>query len=67
MKGFTNERICPNCGAAKMKNWHELSDEQKFLVERLPQNTNYTPPQRKDHRFCERCWFEEVSATEARA
>jgi len=56
-----NEKICPNCGAAKMKRWSELTDEQKFLVERLPLNTDFTPDQRKKHRFCERCFFEETS------
>lgn len=60
MKGFRNEKICPNCGAAKMKNWRELTDEQKFLVERLPQNSDFASEQRKKHRFCERCFFEEI-------
>jgi hypothetical protein len=43
-----------------MKSWAELTDEQKFLVERLPLNTDFTAGQRKKHRFCERCWFEEI-------
>jgi hypothetical protein len=60
MKGLTNENICPQCGAPKMKNWEDLTDEQKFLVERLPLNTDFTLKQRKKHRFCERCWFEDV-------
>lgn len=58
------EKICPNCGASKMKTWEELTDEQKFLVERLPANTDYTPEQRKKHRFCERCFFEETKKPE---
>ncbi|MCA1622213.1 MAG: hypothetical protein LC768_00210 [Acidobacteria bacterium] len=43
-----------------MKNWEALTDEQKFLVERLPLNTDFTLEQRKKHRFCEQCWFEET-------
>jgi len=60
MKDLDNEKNCPRCGATKMKSWRELSDEQKFLVERLPLNTDFSPEQRKKHRFCERCWFEEI-------
>ncbi len=59
MKSF-QEKTCPRCGSSKMKNWKDLTDEQKFLVERLPLNTDCTPEERKKHRFCERCFFEEV-------
>ena len=60
MKNLPVEKICPNCGALKMKNWSDLTDEQKFLVERLPLNSEFSAEQRKKHRFCERCWFEEI-------
>ena len=60
MESLEREKICAQCGALKMKSWRELSDEQKFLVERLPLNTDFSPEQRKKHRFCERCWFEDV-------
>jgi len=53
------EKICPRCDAHKMKAWAELSDEQKMLVERLPLSAEFTLSQRKKHRFCTRCWFEE--------
>lgn len=59
MKGF-NEKMCPKCHHPKMKTWEELSDEQQFLAERLPRSAEYSLDQRKKHRFCERCWFEEV-------
>jgi hypothetical protein len=59
MKGF-DEKICPKCHHPKMKAWEELSDEQKFLAERLPLSAEYSLEQRKKHRFCERCWFEDV-------
>jgi hypothetical protein len=54
------ELICPRCEAALLKEWDELSEEQKFLVERLPLNADFPLEQRKKHRFCERCWFEKV-------
>lgn len=61
MKSLADEKTCPRCGALKMKIWRELSDEQKFLVERLPLNTEFPRDQRKKHRFCEQCWFEEIT------
>jgi hypothetical protein len=61
MESLSSEKICPRCGAPEMKDWRDLTEEQKFLIERLPRNTDFTPEQRKKHRFCERCWFEEVT------
>lgn len=58
MENF-HEKICPRCDAPKMKDWKDLTDDQKFLVERLPLNTDFTPEERKKHRFCTRCFFEE--------
>jgi ribosomal protein S27AE len=65
MKNLAQEHICPNCGSAKMKNWRDLSDEQKFLVERLPLSAEYTAEERKKHRFCERCFYEDVRLSAA--
>lgn len=59
MKSF-QEQICPRCDSSKMKDWKDLTDEQKFLIERLPLNSDFTPAERKKHRFCERCFFEEI-------
>lgn len=59
MENLETENICPRCGSSKMKSWSELSDEQKFLVERLPKNVEYSSETRKKHRFCTQCWFEE--------
>jgi len=61
MKGF-DEKMCPKCHHPKMKSWEELSGEQKFLAERLPGSAEFSLEQRKKHRFCERCWFEDVGA-----
>jgi ribosomal protein S27AE len=62
MKNLRQSQTCPQCGALKMKKWDELSDEQRFLVERLPLNTDFIIEQRKKHRFCERCWFEDFDS-----
>jgi len=61
MKGF-DKKMCPKCHFPKMKTWEELSDDQKFLVERLPASAELSTEQRKKHRFCERCWFEDARA-----
>lgn len=57
MENF-HEKVCPKCHSMKLKSWRELTDEQKFLVERLPRNAEFTKEERKKHRFCERCWHE---------
>ena len=59
MESFTPKHQCPKCGKARMKPWDELTDEQKFLVERLPGSAEFTPERRKTHRFCVRCWYED--------
>jgi ribosomal protein S27AE len=59
MQGFSQNDLCPQCGGARLRTWDELTDEQKFLVERLPASAEFTKPERKKHRFCPRCWYEE--------
>jgi hypothetical protein len=50
-----------------MKAWTELTGEQKFLVERLPGSADFTEGERKKHRFCTRCWFEDAAVYPANA
>ena len=54
------QKSCPQCGSPKIKSWDELNDEQKFLVERLALSGDFTLSERKRHRFCTRCFFEEI-------
>lgn len=54
------QKNCPQCGAPVLKSWDELSDEQKFLVERSAPSGDFTPAERKRHRFCARCFFEKA-------
>ena len=61
MESF-QEIYCVRCGSQKMKRWEELTAEQQFLVERLPLSADFSLEERKKHRFCERCWFEDSKA-----
>jgi len=42
-----------------MKAWNELSDDERFLAERLPDSSEFTEAERRRHLFCPRCWLEE--------
>jgi len=62
VQGFDQQiDICPRCGNVGVRSWDKLDDDQKLLVEKLPASADYRPVERKKHRFCTRCWFEEVS------
>jgi ribosomal protein S27AE len=52
------EKTCPQCGSLMIKGWDALTEDQRFLAERLPMSADYTPEERKKHRYCTRCWFE---------
>lgn len=54
------EKICPRCQSPAMRSWHDLDDEQKMLAEKLPLSARYASSDRKKHRFCTRCWFEDA-------
>lgn len=60
---FMNDK-CPKCDDKKLKTWRELSEDEKMTVKVHP--SEYPLEERKRHRFCFRCWFEE-SDREARA
>lgn len=54
---FMNNK-CPKCDYKKLKTWDELSEDEKMAVRvRL---SDFSLEQRKKHRFCVRCWFEEI-------
>ena len=52
------EKICPNCQTGRLKKWEDLTADEKFIVERLPQNADYTAEERKTHLFCPHCQYE---------
>jgi|CXWL01.1.fsa_nt_gi ribosomal protein S27AE len=62
-----NQKTCPKCSSPKFKAWPELTDEEKMLAEKLPGSAVYSLKERKMHRFCTRCWFEDSSDGELRA
>ena len=56
---FTNTN-CPSCGFHQLKNWSELSFEEKILAEKLPESAGYSSSERKQHLYCTRCWYVKV-------
>lgn len=54
---------CPKCHEGLMQSWHELSDEEKDVVQRFPHFGYYSPAERESmHRWCTRCWHESISS-----
>lgn len=57
---FNSDKICPVCGAMRMRSWDKLDEEQKLLVSKLAASAEFTPAERHRRRFCTRCWYEET-------
>ena len=52
---------CPRCGAT-MKSWHELEEEEREVVKRLPAAAEADATERRRlNRWCTRCWHESRS------
>ena len=49
---------CPRCDYKKLKTWDELTEDEKMVVKVKP--SDFPLEQRKKHRFCLRCGFEEI-------
>ncbi len=64
MESFDVHENCPRCLLPGLKTWAELTAEEQFLAVRLPASAEFTPEQRKKHRFCTRCWYEVSEAGE---
>ena len=62
-----NSEICPRCQTGKLKTWTELTADERILVERLPASAEFSPEERKRHRFCTRCRFETNNFRESNA
>jgi ribosomal protein S27AE len=51
---------CPNCYEGVLLGWHELSDDEREVVKRLPGSADYANEERESlHRWCTRCWYED--------
>lgn len=64
MDTFEPNQGCPRCDYPIMKAWDDLSDDDRFVVERIPGPHDVLPEQRKKHRFCKRCFFEDIGKNE---
>jgi hypothetical protein len=60
MESSATHDSCPKCDSLRLKTWDELTDEEQFLAERLPASAHFKTRERKKHRFCTRCWYEEI-------
>lgn len=50
---------CPRCHEGRLKTWVELDDEERLVVERLPQSVEAELQERiETRRWCTRCWYE---------
>jgi ribosomal protein S27AE len=57
----TDDR-CPRCGEGSIKSWHELEEEEREVVKRLPASAEVDAAERQRlHRWCTRCWYESRS------
>jgi len=55
-----DEQKCPRCGSNGFKLWTNLSDEELFAALRMPASAEFTESERRKHRICTRCWFEQT-------
>jgi len=60
--GHTSQ--CPRCGAMKVRDWAELTEDQIFLISRLPDFEDLTMPELRRSRFCTKCWHRRDTAAE---
>jgi len=53
---------CPRCGEGRLRSWNELTEDEREVARRLPASADYSLALRSaTHRWCNRCWYEEVS------
>jgi hypothetical protein len=57
---MNTEDKCPRCGEGRLREWQELSEDEREVVKRLPGSAEYSAAERTAHRWCTRCWFESV-------
>jgi hypothetical protein len=63
----SSQRFCPKCGSPKIKRWSDLTEDEKFIVERLPASGEFSSEERRRHRFCSRCFYEDKAAETEKA
>lgn len=54
---------CPKCYEGVLRSWHELSEDEREILKRLPGSADYNRAERESlHRWCTRCWHEQRSS-----
>jgi len=48
----------------KVRDWAELTEDQIFLISRLPDFEDLTMPELRRSRFCTKCWHRRDTAAE---
>jgi hypothetical protein len=51
---------CPRCNEGRLRSWRELNEEQQMLARRLPTGGYPLSEREARHRWCVRCWHEEI-------
>lgn len=59
-------KFCGNCGASKFKDWNEMTSDEKLIAERTSSG-KFSVEERKNQRFCARCFYAAESVEENRA
>lgn len=52
-----SEKICPRCNAPKLKDWRDLNEEEKDVIDRMGIITFDNRAEIEQHRICTRCWY----------
>lgn len=55
---YFGERTCPKCHRSLLKNWAQLSADEKFIAKRQPASAEFSKEERKHRLFCPNCWYE---------
>jgi hypothetical protein len=65
---MSNKSRCPKCGQENLRTWEQLSEDEREVVKRLPGSADYQFSERRTrHRWCTRCWHEEIGDHQRRA
>lgn len=67
MEAVVQATQCPRCNAMKMNAYGELTEDQHFLIERLPDFEDLSMSEIRGSRFCTKCWFRESTLIEQAA
>lgn len=54
---------CPKCHQKNLKEWNDLSADEKFVAEKLPLSAEFSEQERERHLFCPNCWYEVKSSS----